>query len=86
MVVSIGAMIAAFTIQWANDETADVGWSEYMTGDKKSIAKAISILAASWGGVGALDFLDNLAYQQLAVLAATNGLAVPKKFKQQGKV
>lgn len=83
---SIIAMIAAFTYKWATEEGSPegwVGWKEYLFGDKKAIVKAAVILATSWGGITALEFLQNLEFQQVVVLAVTNGLAVPKKMVKE---
>ena len=76
--VSFCTVIISYIKIWAT-ETETVTLWQYLTGDKRAIARALVALLSLWAAAGGFDYLANLTDQEIIGAAIGLGMLVPQR-------
>jgi len=75
-------MVIAYTMRWSRSN-AGLSWLEYMTGDGKAVAAALTKLVAACWITGGFDYLSALSIQAIANGGVLLGLSIPDKVDEE---
>ena len=76
--VSFATVVISYVKIWTQ-ETETVTLWQYLTGDKRAMARAFIALLSLWAAAGGFDYLANLTDQEIIGAAIGLGMLVPQR-------
>ncbi len=81
--VSFASMVVAYVRIWANESPDNVTLWQYLTSDKRAVARAMTTLLTLWAAAGGFDYLSGMSDKEIIGAAIGLGLMVPQRAAAQ---